>query len=332
MAVDTWPDAPELPAPIIMDQRWMDAVFLHWRIPEAVSASFMPPGAAPDTFDGSAWVGLIGFRMQHAGLGRGPGVPYFGSFNEINVRLYSQEPDGTRGVVFRTLDASRLAVVLAARAAGIPYVWSRASFLGADSLGSSRGTAGASSAGADGAFGSGGSGGTAGSPGTGRFAGTAGSVGTGMFAETAGSLGTGRFAETAGSLGTGTFAGTAGVGAGGFTGAAGSGGTAGYSVRRFRGGARSDFAVVPELDAPAVDPLSIHLTARFGLHSRFRGRTLYIPNTHSAWPLYQARLTLLEDELVRAAGIQVAGPPESVLFSPGVRTQFGRPRVLNRKT
>lgn len=323
MAVDTWPDAPELPAPIIMDQRWMDAVFLHWRIPEAVSASFMPPGAAPDTFDGSAWVGLIGFRMQHAGLGRGPGVPYFGSFNEINVRLYSQEPDGTRGVVFRTLDASRLAVVLAARAAGIPYVWSRASFLGADSLGSTRRTAGASSAGADGAFRSGGSGG---SVGTGA-AGSAGADGA------SGSGGSGSGGTGSGVTGSGGSGGSVGTGRpAGITGAAGSGGTTGYSVRRFRGGARSDFAVAPELDAPAVDPLSIHLTARFGLHSRFRGRTLYIPNTHSAWPLYQARLTLLEDELVRAAGIQVAGPPESVLFSPGVRTQFGRPRVLNRKT
>jgi len=126
MRRDPWPVAPELPAPIIMDQRWTDAVFLHWRIPDAVAASFMPPGVVPDNFDGSAWVGLIGFRMQGAGLGRGPGIPYFGSFNEVNVRLYSREPDGTRGVVFLSLDATRLAVVLAARAAGIPYVWSRA--------------------------------------------------------------------------------------------------------------------------------------------------------------------------------------------------------------
>ena len=239
--------------PIIMDQRWMDAVFLHWRIPEAVAASFMPPGVAPDVFDGSAWVGLIGFRMQGAGLGRGPGVPYFGSFNEINVRLYSREPDGTRGVVFRSLDASRLAVVLAARAAGIPYVWSRASFRSADGLGSA-----------------------------------------------------GPADLTAGAAGA----------------------IVGYSVRRFRGGARSDFAVVPEPDVEATDALSIHLTARFGLHSRFKNRTLYIPNTHSAWPLYRAQLISLEDQLVRAAGIEVAGPPESVLFSPGVHTQFGRPRVL----
>ena len=131
MDLDPWPSAPELPAPIIMDQRWTEAVFLHWRIPHAAAAPFMPPGVVPDDFDGSAWVGLIGFRMQGAGLGRGPGIPYFGSFNEINVRLYSREPDGTRGVVFLSLDATRLAVVLAARAAGIPYVWSRAGFRGA---------------------------------------------------------------------------------------------------------------------------------------------------------------------------------------------------------
>ncbi len=90
------------------------------------------PGWCRTSFDGSAWVGLIGFRMQGAGLGRGPAIPYFGSFNEINVRLYSREPDGTRGVVFLSLDASRLAVVLAARAAGIPYVWSRDRFRAAN--------------------------------------------------------------------------------------------------------------------------------------------------------------------------------------------------------
>lgn len=252
----------------------MDAVFLHWRISEAVAAQFMPPGVAPDVFDGSAWVGLIGFRMQDAGLGRGPGIPYFGSFNEINVRLYSREPDGTRGVVFRSLDASRLAVVLAARAAGIPYVWSRASYVGADSVDSKVDSEGRTAV-----------------------------------------VGGGGTAGVAESASAGAAAGTAAP--------------AGYSVRRFRGGARSHFTVVPDPDVEPTDPLSIHLTARFGLHTRFKGRTFYVPNTHSAWPLYRARLVGLEDQLVRAAGIEVAGTPESVLFSPGVHTQFGRPRVLN---
>ncbi len=291
MDLDPWPEAPDLPTPIIMDQSWKDAVFLHWRIPEPVAASFMPPGVAPDSFDGSAWVGLIGFRMLGAGLGRGPGIPYFGSFNEINVRLYSREPDGTRGVVFLSLDASRLAVVLAARAAGIPYVWSRTSFVRGNPLHPAHP-------------------GRPASPGSGRSF-------------------RGRFRDgfrdgTAGTPATPDVAAGAVV-----SGDVRAALTICYSVRRFRG-ARSDFAVVPEFDVEAADPLSVHLTARFGLHSRFRGRTLYIPNTHSAWPLYPARVTRLEDQLVRAAGIEVSGPPESVLFSPGVRTQFGRPRVLDR--
>jgi uncharacterized protein YqjF (DUF2071 family) len=246
LAHDPWPEPPELPRPVIMHQRWLDAVFLHWRIPETVAAPLLPAGVVPDLFDGSAWVGLIGFRLRAAGLGNGPPIPYFGDFTEINVRLYSREPAGTRGVVFLTLDASRLAAVLAARAAGIPYVWSR----------------------------------TSGRP-------------PGLPAPPAASTG--------------------------------------YSVRRFRRGARSDFAVSPEPDVEATDPLSVHLTARFGLHTRFRGRTLYVPNTHGPWPLYRARLILLQDQLVRAAGITVKGPPESVLFSPGVRTQFGRPRALEHR-
>ena len=250
-AAALWPDPPELPLPAIMDQRWLDAVFLHWRIPESSAARFMPPGVEPDVFDGSSWVGLIGFRMKGAGIGRGPGIPYLGSFNEVNVRLYSREPDGTRGVVFLSLDANRLPVVLAARQAGIPYVWSRI-----------------------------------------RSWGTAPGTPPGTAAEDAG------------------------------------GGTSGYSVSRFRKGASSRFSVTPELGSVADDPLSIHVTARFGLHSRFFGRTIYIPNTHEPWPLREANLHELHDGLISSAGIEVGGPPESVLYSPGVRTQFGWPRVV----
>lgn len=220
-----------------MGQQWSDAVFLHWRISGAVAAPLLPAGVIPDVFDGSAWVGLIGFRMRRAGLGRNLSLPYFGDFIEVNVRLYSRDPAGTRGVVFLSLDASRLAAVLGARAAGIPYVWSRTGF---------RPPAAADK-------------------------------------------------------------------------------SIGYSVRRFRGGATSDFAVFPQFDAEATDPLSIHLTARYGLHTRFCGHTLYIPNTHAPWPLYHAQPVLVQDQLVRAAGIEVAGPPESALFSPGVRTLFGCP-------
>jgi hypothetical protein len=57
-----------------------------------------------------------------------PGMPYFGSFPETNVRLYSVDEHGRRGVVFRSLEASRLLPVLVARAGfSLPYVWARMS-------------------------------------------------------------------------------------------------------------------------------------------------------------------------------------------------------------
>jgi uncharacterized protein YqjF (DUF2071 family) len=122
--------APTLPSRPIMSQFWRDLAFLHWFVEPAVAAPFMPPGATPDVlqqgrFQGLTPVALVPFRMVGAGFGNGPAVPYFGSFWETNVRLYSADADGRHGVVFRSLDASRLAVVLGARSGfGLPYRFS----------------------------------------------------------------------------------------------------------------------------------------------------------------------------------------------------------------
>lgn len=98
-------------------------------MPVAAVAPFMPPGVRPDTFDGLTYVGLIPFRMVDAGFGGTPAVPFFGTFLETNVRLYSVDEQGRRGIVFRSLDADRLAVVLGARLGlGLPYIWSRLGF------------------------------------------------------------------------------------------------------------------------------------------------------------------------------------------------------------
>lgn len=118
-----WPRPPLLPRPILMDQRWERLVFLHWRVPSHRVAPLLPSGCIPDEFDGSSWVGLIGFHMVGAGLGYKRPVPYLGTFPEINVRLYSVDADGRGGVVFRSLEASRLAVVAGTNLAGIPYRW-----------------------------------------------------------------------------------------------------------------------------------------------------------------------------------------------------------------
>ena len=62
--------------------------------------------------------------MVDAGFGRHTSVPWAGTFLETNVRLYSVDEHGRRGVVFVSLDADRLPVVLGARASlNIPYRW-----------------------------------------------------------------------------------------------------------------------------------------------------------------------------------------------------------------
>jgi uncharacterized protein len=120
------PIAPPLPTTAILSQRWRWASFLHWRVDSASIASLFPVGTVPDEFDGSSWVGLIAFHLSDFAFRGGPALPLVGSFPEINVRLYSVDEAGRRGVVFRSLEATRLATVLGARAAlGVPYEWAK---------------------------------------------------------------------------------------------------------------------------------------------------------------------------------------------------------------
>ena len=118
------PIAPPLRAPVLSTQRWENLTFVHWPVEPAAIAELFPPGARPDQIDGNSYVGLVPFQMRGAGPSRLP-VPYFGSFCETNVRLYSVDDQDRHGIVFVTLDASRLATVLLARIGlGLPYAWS----------------------------------------------------------------------------------------------------------------------------------------------------------------------------------------------------------------
>ncbi len=118
--------APPLRGPVVATQQWRHVAFVHWRVPPAEVAPFLPRGVVPDVIGGSTWVGLIAFRLGDARVARLPPTPGWGSFTEVNVRLYGVDEQGRRGVVFRSLEASSLPAVAAARVLfSLPYFWAR---------------------------------------------------------------------------------------------------------------------------------------------------------------------------------------------------------------
>ena len=104
-----------------MKQQWQELAYIHWRYDAAVVQALLPEGLEVDTFDGSAWVGLIPFSMRNISFPGTPAIPYLGSFPEVNVRTYVKK-DGIPGVWFFSLDVNRLLPALAARASYfLPY-------------------------------------------------------------------------------------------------------------------------------------------------------------------------------------------------------------------
>jgi uncharacterized protein YqjF (DUF2071 family) len=64
--------------------------------------------------------------MSDVALGISRPIPYFGRFLETNVRLYSTDDEGRHGVLFRSLETARLAVVPVTRIGlGTPYTWAK---------------------------------------------------------------------------------------------------------------------------------------------------------------------------------------------------------------
>ncbi|MCV7195203.1 YqjF family protein [Mycobacterium angelicum] len=228
---------PPLRGPVTFDQCWGELTFVHWPVrPESVEHLY-PPGTRPDVFaDGMTYVALVPFIMSRTTIGTALPLPYFGSFPETNVRLYSIDDAGRHGVVFRSLETARLAVVPTVRISlGVPYTWAKM-----------------------------------------------------------------RITRSNDHI---TY----------------------HSVRRWpRRGLRSLLTVTVG-DVIEPTPLEIWLTARWGAHTRRAGRTWWVPNEHETWPLQTAEIVELDDDLVDASGVTIAGERLRALYSPGVRTRFGRP-------
>ena len=95
-------------------QTWCDLLFAHWPIPVDRLRAMVPQSLTLQQFDGTAWIGVVPFRMEGVMRRPLPDLPWVSAFPELNVRTYV-ERDGKAGVWFFSLDASNILAVWAAR-------------------------------------------------------------------------------------------------------------------------------------------------------------------------------------------------------------------------
>ncbi len=102
-------------------QSWCDLLFAHWPVPAAQLRRVIPPSLTVQEFGGTAWIGVVPFRMEGVMLRPLPDLPWLSTFPELNVRSYV-ERNGKPGVWFLSLDAANpLAVWAARRFFHLPY-------------------------------------------------------------------------------------------------------------------------------------------------------------------------------------------------------------------
>jgi uncharacterized protein len=113
-----WP----LPArPWCGRQSWCDLLFAHWPLPVEVLRALVPAPLRVQEFAGSAWLGVVPFRMRDVMLRGVPALPWISAFAELNVRTYV-EHGGKPGVWFLSLDATNpLAVWGGRKLFHLPY-------------------------------------------------------------------------------------------------------------------------------------------------------------------------------------------------------------------
>ena len=113
----------------VMRQSWDDLFFLHWEYAAEAIQSRLPVGLTVDTFEGKAYLGVVGFRMNAVRPLGLPALPWLSYFNELNVRTYVRDASGEPGVWFFSLDCDRAPAVMIARAGfGLPYEHAAMSF------------------------------------------------------------------------------------------------------------------------------------------------------------------------------------------------------------
>src|SRR5436853_7191963 len=97
-----------------MHQNWGKLLFMHWPIGADVLRPLIPAQLSIDTFEESAWIGVVPFTMWGIRASFLPSIPRISAFHELNVRTYVHY-QGVPGVWFFSLDAANSLAVWGAR-------------------------------------------------------------------------------------------------------------------------------------------------------------------------------------------------------------------------
>ena len=103
----------------VWSQHWLNVLFLHWQVPAAALRAHLPSALDIATYDGSAWVSLVLFRLRVRPRWL-PYLPGLSDLVEVNLRTYVRFRDKP-GICFLSVHAdNRGAIFLAKRLTPMP--------------------------------------------------------------------------------------------------------------------------------------------------------------------------------------------------------------------
>lgn len=98
-------DLPKLPW--VMKQTWQDLLFAHYPVKLEVLQQVVPSVFQLEQYNGTAWIGVVPFRVQNHRVRFLPPMPGINRFLQLNVRTYVTI-NGKRGVYFLSIDMNHL--------------------------------------------------------------------------------------------------------------------------------------------------------------------------------------------------------------------------------
>ena len=81
---------------------WENIIMANYEIDPQILLPYLPKGVEIDLFEDKCYISLVGFMFKNTQLFNVP-IPWFGTFEEINLRFYVVRKEGNqikRGVVF----------------------------------------------------------------------------------------------------------------------------------------------------------------------------------------------------------------------------------------